>query len=337
MCQVCVLGYETILRGNVVMTDNIKLYMAPMEGLTVHTFRNAWNEFYGGADKLFTPFIAAEGSRKMKSREKRDILPENNKGVYVVPQIISNNAENFIRFARILKDYGYDEVNLNLGCPSGTVVAKHKGSGFLGKPLELNRFLDAIYSELTDMKVSVKTRIGLIDPDEIYELMKIYNSYPIYELIVHPRIRTDYYKHEPRMEHFRYIYENSSNPLCYNGNVYTVEDYKKIVEEYPEITGVMFGRGLIRNPELIAWIRKNKSSIDMANLRSYHDRIYKQYKESIDTEQVVVFKMKEIWCYMLDLFEDEDGNYRRLLNNSKFLSEYGAFVNRIFANGVIKE
>ena len=318
------------------MCNQPLIYMAPMEGLTVHTFRNAWNACYGGADKLFTPFIAAEGSRKMKAREIKDILAENNVGVYVVPQIISNNADNFIRFARLIEQRGYNEVNLNLGCPSGTVVAKHKGSGFLGKPSELDRFLEQIYNGLADMKVSVKTRIGLNDPEEIYGLLKIYNRYPIHELIVHPRIRTDYYKHEPRMEFFDYIYNNSTNPVCYNGNIYSVRDYHELVKRYPDVTAVMLGRGLIRNPALIGMIKGSLDGIDKDNLKAYHDRIYKEYKSTIDTERVVIYKMKEIWCYMLDLFED-DGTYRRLLNQSDRLSEYSVFAGKIFRECNIKE
>lgn len=315
---------------------DIKLYMAPMEGLTVYVYRQLWNRYYGGADKLFTPFIAAEGSRKMKKREIRDILPENNTGAYIVPQIISNNSGNFIRFARLLQDRGYNEVNLNLGCPSGTVVARRKGSGFLGVPDQLNRFLDDIYSGLNDMKVSVKSRIGLNSPDEIYDLMKIYNQYPISELIIHPRIRTDYYRHEPRMLYFDYIYKNSAITLCYNGNIYSKESYDRLVETYPDIDAVMLGRGLIRNPALIGIIKGRINIVDIAVLREFHDAVYSAYREIIDNERVVIFKMKEIWCYMLDLFED-DGTFKRILNKSDIIVDYNIFADRIFRECPLKD
>lgn len=309
--------------------DIKSLYMAPMEGITIYVYRQIWNRFYGDADKLFTPFIAAEGSRKMKKREIRDILPENNEGAYVVPQIISNNADNFIRFARLIEQRGYNEVNLNLGCPSGTVTARHKGAGFLGVPDELDRFLDKVYTELDDMKVSIKTRIGLKDPEEIYGLMKIYNRYPIHELIVHPRIRSDFYKHEPRMEYFGYVYENSVNPVCYNGNIYSVEDYDKLVGRYTDITAVMLGRGLIRNPALAGLIRGRYDNIDYDVLKEFHDTVYSEYRNTIDDERVIIFKMKEIWSYMLDLFED-DGTYRRLLNKAEGIADYNVFAGRVF-------
>ncbi len=314
---------------------NIRIYMAPMEGLTGYIYRGMWNRYYGDADRFFTPFIAAEGSRKMKKREIRDILPENNTDCNVVPQIISNNADNFIRFAKLIREYGYNEVNLNLGCPSGTVVSRHKGSGFLGVPDELDRFLDSIYSGCDGMNISIKTRIGLNDPEEIYDLMTIYNRYPVSELIVHPRIRKDYYKHEPRMEYFEYVYDNSVNPVGYNGNVYSKEGYDEIAARYPKIGSIMIGRGLIRNPALAGIIKGRYNNIDIDTLKEFHDAVYNEYRSTIDAEQVIVFKMKEIWTYMLDLFAD-DGTFKRMLNKCRIPAEYSVFAGRIFRECILK-
>lgn len=309
----------------------MKYYMAPLEGITVYTYRNAYREFFGNIDKYFTPFIAAEGSLKMKKREIKDILPENNPDIFLVPQIISNNADNFIRFARLIGDRGYKEINFNLGCPSGTVVARHKGSGFLAKPDDLDMFFDKVFNELSDMNISVKTRIGVNSEDEIYRLMEIYNRYPIYELIVHPRIRADYYSNVPRMDKFRYIYDVSRNPVCYNGDINTAEDYNKIAKEYKELPAVMCGRGIIRNPMLVCNIKDGSfKKPDREVLRKFHDRIYNEYKETIPGERVIIYKMKEIWVYMKDLFDD-DGKYIRLLKKSECISDYSIFVNRIFS------
>lgn len=309
----------------------MKIYMAPMEGITIYTYRNAYKDFFGHVDKYFTPFIAAEGSRKMKKREVKDILPENNQGIPLVPQIISNNAENFVRFAKLIYDKGYKEINFNLGCPSGTVVAKHKGSGFLGKLTELDRFFDYVFNELTFMDISVKTRIGLNCEDEISELMKIYNRYPIHELIVHPRIRKDYYQHEVRMDKFRYVYETSTNPVCYNGNIYTYDDYKNIADEFKNLKAVMLGRGLIRNPGLCGALKEGQDMIPYRDvLRAFHDRLYAEYKDTMPDARVIIYKMKEIWVYMIDLFED-DGTYIKLFKKSDTLSQYNVFVNRIFS------
>lgn len=308
----------------------MQLYMAPMEGITIHTYRNIFARYYGGADKLFTPFIAAEGSYKMKKREICDIAPENNGDLYIVPQIISNDAANFIRFARIMKDMGYGEVNLNLGCPSGTVVSKGKGAGFLGRKKQLDEFLYDIYSGLTDINISVKTRIGLKDAGEIAELTEIFNRYPVYELIIHPRIREDYYNGSPRMEEFMYALGASVNPVCYNGDIRTSDDYDRLIQACGRDIPVMAGRGLIRNPSLFNIIRRGKSGMtDKETLRLFHDAIYGEYRGTMPGETVVIFKMKEIWRYMIDLFEDNSA-YARLLKKSHALSDYNIFVNRIF-------
>lgn len=308
----------------------IKLYMAPLEGITIYTFRNAYHEFFKGIDTCYTPFIAAEGSHKMKTREKKDILPENNIGINLVPQIISNNADNFIRFANIIKGYGYAEVNLNLGCPSGTVVSKHKGAGFLGMPKLLDEFLYKIFDALNGMNISIKTRIGLCDEEEVYGLLEIYNKYPLSELIVHPRVRTDYYANTVRLNAFKHIYKNAKCPVCYNGDIRTYSDYKKIADEFPDISGVMLGRGLIRNPMLPASILSGCELLpDRSILRAYHDKLYNEYKATMPNETVIIYKMKEIWVYLLDIFDD-DGTYLRLFKKANTLSQYNVFANRIF-------
>ena len=314
----------------------MQLYMAPMEGLTVHTYRNVFDAYYGGADKLFTPFIAAEGSHKMKKREICDVTPENNKGLNVVPQIISNDASNFIRFARIIKEMGYEEVNLNLGCPSGTVVSKGKGSGFLGKKKQLDEFLHCIFTELTDINVSVKTRLGLKAPGEIEGLMAIFNRYPIYELIIHPRVREEYYNGKPHIEEFIFAMGASVNPVCYNGDINTSDDYDRIIQACGKELHVMAGRGLIRNPSLFNIIRSGKNAMtDKDTLRRFHDAVYSEYRCTMPGERVVILKMKEIGRYMIDLFEG-NAEYARLLKKSHILTDYNIFVNRLFRECELK-
>lgn len=180
----------------------MKDYMAPMEGVTNYIYRNAYHQFYHPMDKYFTPFISAKPNKRFSDKEIREVSPENNKGMYVVPQILTNNGDDFLETARILKeDFGYKEVNLNLGCPSGTVTAKGKGAGFLGEPEKLKKFFDRIFSEC-EMEISVKTRIGTDYEEDWEALLNIYKSFPIKELIVHPRLLKDYYGNTPRLEAF---------------------------------------------------------------------------------------------------------------------------------------
>ena len=206
------------------------IYFAPLEGITGHIFRRAYNGIYGSdsIEKYFSPFLSPAEKCPITPREKKDITPENNEGIYLVPQILTCKSDYFIDATKELKAMGYTEVNLNLGCPSGTVCAKGKGAGFLPETSALQKFLDDIYSyaESDNMKISVKTRLGYYNPDEFYDLIDIFNAFPISELIVHPRIRTDFYKGEPRREYYAYALEHSKNPLVYNGNIY---------HEYPAV------------------------------------------------------------------------------------------------------
>lgn len=169
-------------------------------------------------------------------------MPENNKGINLVPQILTNDSEGFILTAKKLKDLGYDEINLNLGCPSGTVVGKKRGSGFLAHREELDKFLEEIF-KIDDMKISIKTRLGMDKPEEFYELIKIYNKYPMEELIIHPRTRQDFYGNKPNLEVFKDAISLSKNPVCYNGDIFTLEDHNKLIETFKEVDKIMLGRG----------------------------------------------------------------------------------------------
>ena len=154
----------------------MKYYLAPMEGITGYIYRNSYAKFFPSFDKYFTPFIIPNESKSLKTKELIDVQPENNKGLNIVPQILTNDAEGFIITANKLKQLGYNEINLNLGCPSGTVVGKGRGAGFLANRDELDKFLDEIF-KIDNMKISIKTRIGKDRPEEFYELIKIYNNF----------------------------------------------------------------------------------------------------------------------------------------------------------------
>ncbi len=218
----------------------MKYYLAPMEGITGYIYRNSYEKFFHNIDKYFTPFIIPNKSTNLKTKELRDILLENNKGMNIVPQILTNDSEGFIITARKLQQLGYNEINLNLGCPSGTVVSKNRGSGFLAKREELDIFLDEIF-KINDMKISIKTRIGKDSPKEFYELIKIYNKYPIEELIIHPRTQKDFYGNKPNLEVFKDALSLSINPICYNGDIFTNSDYNRLIKAFPEIKTVMIG------------------------------------------------------------------------------------------------
>ena len=174
----------------------MNLYLAPLEGITGHIYRNALHQCFDGFDKYFIPFISPNQKGHFSTREKKDVMPEHNQGMYAVPQILTNNVEDFLCTAKKLGDYGYKEVNLNLGCPSRTGVTKGRGAGFLDEPQKLDRFLDKVFEEC-NLEISIKTRIGMEDPEEFETILPIYNKYPLKELIIHPRVQKEFYKNTP--------------------------------------------------------------------------------------------------------------------------------------------
>lgn len=304
----------------------MRYYMAPLEGVTTWIYRRAQAEIYGPLQKYFIPFIEPHEKRDFKTRELQEILPEHNEGLYAVPQILTNRADGFLRLASALKNMGYEEVNLNLGCPSRTVVSKGKGSGFLAKPEELDHFLEEIFAG-TDVRISVKTRIGKDSPEEFAQLLEIFNRYPLEELIIHPRVQSDYYQNEPRLSVYRDAGSKSRNPLCYNGDLFTAGDIEKFREQFPEETCVMIGRGLIRNPGLLT------ENGDFVHFREFHDRVYKGYLDRGMGDVNVLYKMKELWFYQIQQFKNAEA-YGKKIKKVQNRRDYEQVVKELFASGI---
>lgn len=306
----------------------MKYYLAPMEGITGHIYRNAYEKYFHNIDKYFTPFIVPNESLSLKTKELRDMLPENNEGLNIVPQILTNNAEGFVLIANKLKQLGYEEINLNLGCPAGTVVSKKRGSGFLAYPEELDRFLDEIY-KINDMKISIKTRLGKERADEFYKLIEIYNKYPLEELIIHPRTREDFYGNTPNLEIFKESLKLSKHSICYNGDIFTVDNYNKIVKEFPQVDKIMIGRGILANPGLIDEIKENKF-ITKEILKQFHDEIFENYTILLKEDKNAMYRMKELWGYMSHIFTNNKKYYKKIKKAQKAI-DYKVAVNSLFA------
>lgn len=305
----------------------MKLYMAPLEGITGHVFRRAYDTCFGAVDKYFIPFIKPNQRGHLSSRERQDVLPENNAGMYAVPQILTNSVEDFVRTAYKLQKYGYQEINLNLGCPSGTVVSKGRGSGFLAFPEELDRFLDAVFEQV-EAEISIKTRIGKDRPEEFGRLLEIYNRYPVKELIIHPRLQKDVYKNRPNWEVFREACGESKNPVCYNGDLFSAEAYERAVNAFPEVDMWMFGRGLLMNPGLCRQIRQG-SRLDKDTLRRFHDKLYGDYQEVLPGAKTILFKMKELWSFLAPAFTNYE-KYAKKIKKAEKLKVYEEIVDSLF-------
>ena len=305
----------------------MKFYLAPMEGITGHIYRNSYEKYFHNIDKYFTPFIVPNQSVSLKTKELKDLLPQNNKGLNIVPQILTNDAEGFILTANKLKQLGYEEINLNLGCPAGTVVSKKRGSGFLAYPEVLDKFLDEIY-KIDNMKISIKTRLGKERADEFYKLIEIYNKYPLEELIIHPRTREDFYGNTPNLEVFKDALKLSKHSICYNGDIFTLNSYNKIINEFPEVNKVMLGRGILANPGLIGEIKNNEFA-NKEIIKMFHDEIFENYTILLNEDKNAMYRMKELWGYMSHIFTNNKKYYKKIKKAQKAI-DYKNAVNSLF-------
>lgn len=309
----------------------MEYYFAPMEGITGYVFRNAHHAVFPSMDCYYTPFITPKKGKSFTTRELKDVLPENNENVLVIPQILTNQAEGFLKVASRLKEFGYAEVNLNLGCPSGTVVAKKKGAGFLAYPRELDAFLDQIFAG-TDMKISIKTRIGKEEPEEFAALLEIFNRYPLKKLIIHPRVQTDFYKKTPNLEVFGQALKNSRNPVCYNGDLFSAKLIGEFAARFPEVESVMLGRGMLVNPGLVDGMRASEGlPPDGERIQAFLERLAQDYARELSGERDVLFKMKELWFYLGRLFPEGE-KYLKRVRKAERISEYQIAVNALFAD-----
>lgn len=304
----------------------MKYYLAPMEGLTTYTFRTVWNAYYGGMDKYFTPFIS---NRRMNSRERNDILPEHNEGMHTVPQILTNRADEFLALAGQLADYGYTCVNLNLGCPSGTVVSRNRGAGFLSVPRELDRFLAEIFSKCP-IRISVKTRIGMEAPEEWRLLLAIYENYPMEELIIHPRLQQEGYAGTPHMEAFAEAASRLTCPLCYNGDITSPASLMRLREHFPNLETVMLGRGILQNPALLSQIKSPTScDAELSTLLAFHDTLLSRYREIMSGDTNTLYKMKDLWTFLGRSFSDADRHLKKI-KKADSISDYKIAVSNLF-------
>ena len=300
---------------------------APMEGITGALFRRLHHQFFPGVDRYYMPFLSPTRDHVFTPRELREILPENNPDAEVIPQLLTKVPEDFLWAAGELAAMGYQTVNLNLGCPSGTVVAKGKGSGMLADPSALDAFLDAVFSR-APCAVSVKTRLGLSDPEEFGPLLEIYNHYPLAELIVHPRVQKDGYRHPVRLEAFAPILAASRHPVCFNGGLVTTQDCRDLVDRFSGICGVMIGQGLVANPVLVRQIRGGPGA-DRETLRAFHEALFGGYSQLFGSAHNAMMRMKELWAYLIRLFRDS-GPYAKRLRKARDPQTFSQAVDAVF-------
>ncbi len=301
-------------------------YFAPLEGISGFVVRNAFAHHFPYIDRYFTPFIPA--AKRFNKKILRDLDPANNQGITLVPQLIGNRADEIVEMAGKLKELGFSRGNINLGCPSGTVVSKKRGAGLLAYPEELDQFLAEIM-ERCPLAVSVKTRIGMESEEEWETLCGIFAKYPFEEVIIHPRVREDFYRNSPRLSAFARAVEQIQTPLCYNGDIATVEDYHRITELFPTVDRIMIGRGLLANPGLVGEIL-GKPKASNSQITAWHEEILEGCLALFPGERDVVFHMKEIWFYLIRFFPEKEKFYKQI-KKCQSLAEYRLIVQQIIS------
>ena len=304
--------------------------MAPMEGITTYIYRRAHFHYFGGIDRYYTPFISTHKDKALSHKELQEILPEHNEGMQVIPQILTSSAQEFVKMAKELAQMGYTEVNLNCGCPSATVTTKHKGSGVLENPKQLDQMLAEIF-EKCPLRISIKTRIGKENPAEWERLLAIYEKYPLEELIVHPRVQTDFYKNRVNLEAFARAEKNSRHSLCYNGDIVDAASAAHIREGFPSVDKFMIGRGLIKHPWLLEELSGGRQEKQERKERffRFHNAILEGYRQQMSGDKNTLFKMKELWAYWGENFADADQRLKKIRKCER-VAEYECLVDALF-------
>lgn len=300
----------------------MRYYFAPMEGITDSIYRNLHHKYFPGIDRYYMPFLSPTMHRTLSHKESRELPMADGVPFAAVPQILTKNAEDFLWAAQVCADRGYEEVNLNVGCPSGTVVSKGKGAGMLRNTDELDSFLNKIFAE-SPLSITVKTRLGIESADEFPALLEVFNRYPIRELTVHPRVRKQFYNGSVDMEMFRYAAENSKNPICYNGNLTCLEDISALSAQFPQIQSTMLGRGLIGDPGMLS-----PGGTTAETLETFTAELLDAYIEAFGGARNAMFRMKENWGFLLHRFEGSE-KLGKQLRKTTDVDEYRAITAQI--------
>lgn len=301
---------------------------APLDGITKAVYRRVWSRYFGGADRLFIPYFSPAKEHLLTSRERVELLPENNPHCVLVPQVMACRAEDLLWAAETVRDMGYTELNLNAGCPSGTVTAKGKGAGLLARPDALEAMLEGACGKLC-LPLSVKARIGFASPDEFPRLLEIFNRYPLQSLILHPRIRKDKYSGTLHYDAFALALRESKNPVAYNGDLRTAGEIADFAARFPDAGAVMIGRGAVADPALFRKL-KGGAAASREELRDFAAALFDAYTRFYDGQTgLAARRMREVWFYMIHLFDDT----RRLnkdMRRFRTAAEYRAAEDAIF-------
>lgn len=285
----------------------MNLYLAPLQDMTTAYQRKIYADIFGGIDIYYAPFIAVTHMRKSRSTIFEDVLPANNDGIHLVPQLLGNNADDFKFFAKNIAAMGYEQINWNIGCPFPTVTKKKKGSGLMPYPYMIRDFLDQVCED-SSYRLTVKMRLGLNSAEEGLLITELLNDYPLDAIIIHSRLGIQKYSGQVDLDAFEMMHNISKHKVVYNGDIFSMDDYLRLRARFPELEDVMLGRGALRDPFLPSAIKGQTLSAaeKSKKLKSYHDAIFDYNKNIISDERILLNQMKEFWAYTASSPEDTD-------------------------------
>lgn len=300
---------------------------APLEGVTDRVFRRVHAASFPGVDRYYIPFLSPTTRLTFSGREQRELIPDPAVKVPTIPQILAKDPELFLITARLLRDAGYPEIDLNLGCPSGTVTAKGKGSAMLREPDALARFLDRVFAG-QDLKISVKTRIGYESPEEWDALLDVLARYPFTRVTIHPRTRDQFYRGRVHRECIRTALSRLKVPVTANGDLFFSEDVSGLADECPGLGSVMLGRGLVAQPALVR-VLQGGPALKREELKGFHDALLEGYREALWPPNAILGHMHELMWYMGSCFADA-GKELKEIRKSKNMGQYLNAAERLF-------
>lgn len=302
------------------------LSLAPFQGITDVVYRNVFKKHFDGIGKFYTPFFTGLQKDNSKSLRGEEISPDYNDVKTVVPQILSNTAEEIIRFANQCKSMGYAEFNLNMGCPFPRVANKTRGCGLMADPDRTIKMLNDVFDQIDGIKFSIKCRLGYYNDEEILAFIDTFNTLNFSEIIIHPRIGKQMYTGEASIDKFKALIPLINKPLVYNGDIFDVEKYKMVAQYAP----IMLGRGLLTNPFLAEQIQHIENQQDKKH--RLHDFVVDLYVERLrhaGGSPKIIGSMKELWKYMMNIFDDPQNVWRKV-KKVNHLDEYETAVETIF-------
>lgn len=314
------------------MTQNtIKIYQAPLQGFTDFTFRKVISEVFGGLDKYFIPYLSYGKGREIKKSQLRDVFPENNKDLPAVPQVLFSDRTELFDLITILIDYGYQEINLNLGCPYPMATNKGRGAAWLEKPDALNEILQQLFTKNFPAKFSVKMRTGMTNDQDAKAIFGVINQFPLEEVIFHPRTASQMYSGKANPLLFSEAVSLVKHPLVYNGDIYSETDLQELKTIFPEQNSWMIGRGLLTDPSLSSrlkgavWEAKELRK----KMKEFHDQLLAAYSARLEGSGHILMKMNQFWTYFSESFENPHKTMK-LIKKASSLLKYNAAVTEIF-------